>query len=191
MTALILAPVVAQNRRDPRLLVFFGVFWMGCIELWRTIANTDVAFWDIAILLAVLGIGLPFFFIPTTAIVLGSVEESEMDSAAGLMNFLRTLAGPAATSIVTTVWSNGTTHNHAELVESLDRDGSARTVMEHGGMTPGAVNGTLDYVLTIQSGMLATNQVMMAVAVMFIVSSAFIWLAPKPTRTIEPGAGGY
>jgi DHA2 family multidrug resistance protein len=191
VTALFVAPIVASSKRDPRLLVFGGVFWMGCVTLWRTVANTDMAFWDIAIPLAVMGLALPFFFIPTTGIALGSVEESEMDSAAGLMNFLRTLAGAAATSIVTTVWANQTTRNHAELVGALDRDGSARTMMGQGGMTPDAVNGSLDYLLTIQSGMLSTNQVMTGIAVMFIVSSAIIWLAPKPTRVIEPGTGGH
>lgn len=191
VTALFVAPIVAASRRDPRLLVFGGVLWMGLVTLWRTIANTDMAFWDIAIPLAVMGFALPFFFIPTTSIALGSVEEREMDSAAGLMNFLRTLAGAAATSIVTTVWANGTTRNHAELAGSIDRDGSARAVMEGGGMTPDAASQALDYLLTVQSGMLSTNQVMTGIAAMFIVASAIIWLAPKPVRTIEPGAGGH
>jgi DHA2 family multidrug resistance protein len=191
VTALVVAPMVAQSRRDPRLLVFAGVFWMGAVTLWRTIASTDMAFWDIAIPLAVMGFALPFFFIPTTTIALGSVDEREMDSAAGLMAFLRTLSGAAATSIVTTVWANGTTRNHAELVGMIDADGSARRAMEYGGMTPDAINGSLDYLLTIQSGMLSTNQVMTGIAIMFIVASAIIWLAPKPTRTIEPGAGGH
>jgi DHA2 family multidrug resistance protein len=191
VTALFVAPLVASSKRDPRLLVFLGVLWMGLVTLWRTIANTDMAFWDIAIALAVMGFALPFFFIPTTTIALGSVEEREMDSAAGLMNFLRTLSGAAATSIVTTVWANQTTRNHAELVGVVDQDRSVRTMMEHGGMTPDAINQAIDYLITTQSGMLSTNQVMTGIALMFIVAASIIWLAPKPTRTIEPGAGGH
>lgn len=45
--------------------------------------------------------------------------------------------------------------------------------------------------ITSQSGMLSTNQVMIGIAVMFIIAAAIIWLAPKPTRAIEPGAGGH
>lgn len=98
--------MVASSKRDPRLLVFGGVLWMGLVTLWRTIANSGMAFWDIAIPLAVMGFALPVFFIPTTSISLGSVDEKERDSAACLMNFLRRLLGAFATSVVTTVWAN-------------------------------------------------------------------------------------
>jgi DHA2 family multidrug resistance protein len=92
------------SKRDPRLLVFFGVLWMGLVALWRTTADTDMAFWDGAIPMTVMGFALRHFFIPTTPIVLGSMEEREMDSAAGPTNFLRVLSGAAATSVVTTIW---------------------------------------------------------------------------------------
>ena len=98
-----------MGRTDPRRLVFFGVLWMGGVTLWRSIATTDMGFWDVATPLVVMGFGLPFFFIPTTGLALSSVDEHEMDSAAGLMNFLRTLSGAFATSLVTTVWDNKTT----------------------------------------------------------------------------------
>jgi DHA2 family multidrug resistance protein len=93
-------------------------------------------------------IALPLFFIPTTGIVLGSVEARERDSATGLMNFLRTLSGAFATSVV-------------------------------------------DYLIISQGGMRSTNQVMTGIAVMFFIAAAIIWLAPIPTRSIEPGAGGH
>lgn len=191
VTALLVAPLVANSKRDPRALVFFGVLWMGLVTLWRTIANSDMAFWDIAIPLAVMGFALPFFFIPTTGIALGCVEEREMDSAAGLMNFLRTLSGAFATSVVTTVWSNQTTRNHAELVGLTDRDGSVHDMLIQSGAPTDAANQAVDYLLTSQSGMLSTNQVMTGIAVMFFIAAAIIWIAPKPTRTIEPGAGGH
>ena len=191
VTALIVAPIVASSKRDPRVLVFFGVLWMGVVTLWRTIANSDMAFWDIAIPLAVMGFALPFFFIPTTAIALGSVEEHEMDSAAGLMNFLRTLSGAFATSVITTIWANQTTRNHAELVGLADRDGSVRQMLSQSGAPPEVSNQVIDYLVTSQSGMLSTNQVMTGIAVMFIIAAFVIWIAPKPTRTIEPGTGGH
>jgi hypothetical protein len=49
----------------------------------------------------------PFFFVPVTTLALASVEEHEMAGAAGLMNFLRTLAGAVATSVVTTTSQAG------------------------------------------------------------------------------------
>lgn len=193
VTAFFIAPMVAQaaSKLDPRKLVFAGVVWMGLVTLWRAVATTDMGFWDISIPLVVLGFGLPFFFIPTTGLALASVEEREMDSAAGLMNFLRTLSGAFATSLVTTVWDNRITYNHAELVGLADRDQSVRTLLDQAGMAADAVNQAVDYLIVEQSVMLATNQMMVAIGIAFLFAASVIWLAPKPTRVVEPGAGGH
>lgn len=193
VTAFIVAPLVVQaaSKLDPRKLVFGGVIWMGLVTLWRTVATTDMGFWDISIPLVVMGFALPFFFIPTTGLALSSVDEREMDSAAGLMNFLRTLSGAFATSLVTTAWDNKITYNHAELVGISDSDQGIRTMLEKAGMAADAVNQAIDYLITSQSVMLATNQMMMAIGVVFILAASVIWLAPKPTRVVEPGAGGH
>jgi MFS transporter, DHA2 family, multidrug resistance protein len=191
VTALLVAPFVATSKQDPRRLVFFGVIWLGLSTLWRTVANTDMGFWDISIPLMVMGLGMPFFFIPSTGLALASVDESEMDSAAGLMNFLRTLSGAIATSLVTTVWADQATRNHAELVGLVDRDQSVRTLLGQSGMTPDAVNQSLDYLVSSQSIMLSTNQIMTVIGLIFVAAATIIWLAPKPTRVVEPGAGGH
>lgn len=191
VTAFFVAPLVASSRKDPRLLVFIGVIWLGLATLWRSIANTDMGFWDVALPLMVMGFALPFFFIPSTGLALGSVEEGEMDSAAGLMNFLRTLSGALATSLVTTVWSDQATRNHAELVGLADRDHSLQQQMLASGATPDAAHQVLDYLVTSQSVMLSTNLIMRVIGVLFILAAAVIWLAPKPARAIEPGAGGH
>jgi len=193
VTAFLIAPLVAQQaaRLDPRKLVFFGVLWMGFDTLWRSVATTDMGFWDIALPLVVLGFALPFFFIPTTALALASVEEREMDSAAGLMNFLRTLSGAFATSLVTTVWDNRITLNHVELVGLADADGSVARLLEQSGLAADGVVQVVDYLVTSQSVMLATNQMMLGIGIAFLFAASVIWLAPKPQRVVEPGSGGH
>ena len=171
--------------------MFWGVVWMGVVSFWRTIANTDMAFWDVSIPLLVLGFALPCFFIPTTTLALASVEEREMDSAAGLMNFLRTLSGAFATSLVTTVWDNRITYNHAELVGLTDSDGSVREMLTHSGMPVDAVNQAIDGLIVGQSSMLATNQMMIGIGIAFVIAASVIWLAPRPSRVVEAGAGGH
>jgi MFS transporter, DHA2 family, multidrug resistance protein len=193
VTAIFLAPLVAQaaHRFDPRKLVFGGVITLGLVTLWRTVATTDMGFWDIAIPLMFIGLAMPFFFIPTTGLALASVREQEMDSAAGLMNFLRTLSGAFATSLVTTVWSNRITGNHAELVGLADSDQSVRLLLGQSGAAPDAVNEVIDYLVTGQSVMLATNQLMLVIGIAFIIAACVIWLAPKPTRVVDPSAGWH
>lgn len=193
VSGFILAPMVANaaNKFDQRLLVFIGIMGMGVVTLWRSFSNTDMAFWDVAIPLFVMGAMVPFFFIPTTTLALAAVEDQEMDSAAGLMNFLRTLSGAFATSIVTTTWANQTTRNHAELVGQMDPHGSVFNQLSQSGMPVDSTLQTMDLILSGQSVMLSTNQIMTALAAIFTFAAMIIWLAPKPTKIIEPGTGGH
>lgn len=64
-------------------------------------------------------------------------------------------------------------------------------MLSQSGAPTDVANQAVDHMITSQSGMLSTNQVMIGIAVMFIIAAAIIWLAPKPTRAIEPGAGGH
>lgn len=190
--AVLVAPLAAglSAKVDPRRLVFGGVVLMGLVTLWRTGATTDMDYWSISIPLMVMGLGLPFFFIPLTGLAMGSVDESEMANAAGLMNFLRTLSGAFATSLVTTVWDDDITRQHAELVGVADADHSVQRFLESTGMSPDAVLQNLDGLITGQSVMLATNQIFWLVGIAFLVAASVIWLAPKPTRQVDPAAAG-
>lgn len=191
--ALMVAPLAAgwSAKVDPRRLIFMGVVWLGIITFWRAFSTTDMGYWSIAVPLMFMGWGLPFFFIPTTGLALASVEPREMDNAAGLMNFLRTLSGAAAVSVVNTEWENATTRHHAELVGLTDRTGEVLQGLQASGMPPEAALRALDGIVTGQSVMLATNQIMLAIAVCFVFAACVIWLAPKPQRVVGPGAGGH
>jgi DHA2 family multidrug resistance protein len=147
-----------------------------------------MTYWDVAMPLMLLGLGMPFFFIPSTAAALGSVDEAETNSAAGLMNFMRTLAGAIATSIVTTYWEDEITRNRAELVGVIDPAQVIYNQLIGQGMTDDQVLVVLERMVTEQSVMLATNELMLVVALMLIASAFFIWLVPKPTRSIDPSA---
>jgi MFS transporter, DHA2 family, multidrug resistance protein len=184
IAGLMVAPFVAKaaTTTDARKLVFVGVLWLGLMTFWRGIANTDMAFIDVMLPLFFMGFGLPFFFIPSMGLSLSSVNKNEMDSAAGLLNFVRTLAGAFATSFVSTAWSNKTIENHAELVAITDSDNSIRISMEQSGMSTDLINQTINSMLDKQSVMLATNQVMITLSVVFVFAAFIIWAAPKPIK---------
>lgn len=191
--AVLVAPLAAglSAKVDPRRLVFGGVLWLGIITLWRSVADTGMDYWQIALPLMVMGLGLPFFFVPLTGLALASVDEPEMASAAGLMNFLRTVSGAFATSLVNTAWEDQTTRNHTELVGLSDGDGSLLALIQQGGQAADGALQSLDQLINAQSVMLATNQLMLATGVAFIIAAFAIWLAPKPTRQVDPAAGGH
>src|SRR5262249_45468935 len=139
--AVLMAPVAGllmAKKLDARAVIFSGLAWITFVMFLRTALTNDVTYWQIATPLILMGIGLPLFFVPLTALSLGSVEENETASAAGLQNFLRTLSGAVATSLVTTLWEDKTTYMHAELSGLSDRYGDWTQSMIAAGTSPEA-----------------------------------------------------
>ena len=191
--AVLAAPAAGMlmGKTDPRRLVFFGLMWLGGVTLVRGFLNTDATYWQISAPLIFMGIGLPFFFVPVTALALGNVEEHEMAAGAGLQNFLRTLSGAVATSVVQTVWENKGNEYHAQLVGDVDRMGETAATLAAGGMGPDQQRQVLDNLLTSQSVMLATNKIMLIVALICCAAAFLIWLAPRPARSVDMTQAGH
>jgi len=192
-TAVLMAPIAGMmmaRKLDPRRIVFFGLMWIAAVMLLRTYVTMDVTYWQIAVPLILMGFGLPLFFVPLTALSLGSVEEHETASGAGLQNFLRTMSGAITTSLVTTAWDDKTVAAHAELAGVADRSGDTLRTLAASGMSQDAAVSQLNNLVQSQSVMIATNQLMFVVAVAFAVAACAIWLAPRPSRAIDPASAG-
>ena len=185
--AVLAAPLAANLsvKVDSRVLVFLGVLWLGVLTLMRTDATTDMTAWQVSSLLLFQGLGLPFFFMPLTGLALSSVDEPETASAAGLMNFCRTVSGAFATSLVQTAWENQTSRNHEELAGLVDRSGDTMRMLNESGLPVEQARGMLEHVVQGQSVMLATNQVFLWAGLAFVLAATAIWFAPKPTRVAD------
>ncbi|WP_443969912.1 DHA2 family efflux MFS transporter permease subunit [Sphingobium sp. CR28] len=191
VAAVIMAPIVARlmGKVDPRALVFFGVSWLGFTSLLRVFwwqSGSD--FWTLALPQLIQGAGMPFFFIPVTTLALGAVAEEETASAAGVMNFLRTMAGAVAVAIASTYWYDGAQQKRAALSGVLN--GAQNTVdqLTARGFSPEQARLMVSQLVDQESVALATNSTFMTMAVIFIVSAFIIWLAPRPQRAVSPGA---
>jgi MFS transporter, DHA2 family, multidrug resistance protein len=191
--AVVAAPIAGLllAKLDPRKLIFFGLLWIALITWLRSSVTDDVTYWQISIPLMLMGLGLPFFFVPLTALSLGSVNPEETASAAGLQNFLRTLSGAFGTSVVQTVWEDKTTANHEELAGLTDRQGEAMATLEASGMSHDQALQYLNHMVDGQAVTIATNQVMSIVALCFAIAAAIIWLAPKPKRAVSMTEAGH
>ncbi len=185
--AVMAAPFAARlsAKIDPRLLVAAGLSWLGFVALLRSQAVTEMTFGQIAPLLLLQGVGLPFFFVPLSTLALSSVDAKDTASAAGLMNFARTVCGAFAVSIVNTAWENGASREHASLSGLLN--GAQATIERLGqsGMSVSQSTGMVDQLVQTQSVMLSTNTVFMAMAALFAVAALAIWIAPKPARLVD------
>jgi hypothetical protein len=78
---------------------------------------------------------MPFFFVPLTTLALGAVNQNEVASAAGLMNFLRTMSGAVATAIGVTMWENGAQTTRDTLTGVLNGTGSTMQSLQSRGFS--------------------------------------------------------
>ena len=176
---------------DQRKLICAGLSWLAFTMVLRADATTDMTYWQISIPLFLMGAGMPFFFVPLTTLALGSVEEHETASAAGMQNFLRTLSGAVATSLVTTYWDDQAQIMHAELVGLSDRNNETVDALTRIGLSFDAALQQLDHMILGQSVMIATNQLMALTTIIFAAAAALIWLAPKATRKVDMSKAGH
>ncbi|MDI1295597.1 MAG: DHA2 family efflux MFS transporter permease subunit, partial [bacterium] len=121
IAALSVAPVAARamGKVDPRILISASVAWLGVMSLVRTQWTSGSDFWTLAAPQFIQGFAMPFFMIPLTTLTLGSVRPDETASAAGLQNFLRTMAIAIATSLVLTGWGDAQRVSRNELASVL------------------------------------------------------------------------
>ena len=187
--AIFSAPIVAQSmaRTDPRRILFIGVSWLAFTTLMRSHGESQMTFWQISMWLFVAGAAMPMFFLPVTTIALGAVEPEETADASGLLNFIRTIAGAAATSVVNTVWENNATSNHADLASSMP---SAQATVDSLAPSIGAAQAldTVNNLVSQQAVMLATNQLFLACAAVFAIAAALVWITPRPSREVDTSA---
>ncbi|MFD1612721.1 DHA2 family efflux MFS transporter permease subunit [Sphingomonas tabacisoli] len=190
VAAVMVAPVVAKlsTRMDERLLVSFGILWLGATSLIRVFWWTsDADFWTLALPQMIQGIGMPFFFIPLTTLALGAVGEEETAAAAGVMNFLRTMSGAIGTAIVTTLWYDGAQSIRGQLSGVLNGAQQTMNGLQAHGYSAEQSRQVVSQLVDGQSTALATGSVFVIAAIVFAAGAAIVWLAPRPKHAVAAG----
>ena len=192
VAAVFMAPVAAilSQKMDPRLLVSGGILWLAATSLTRVLWWTSGAdFWTLALPQLIQGAGMPFFFVPLTTLALGAGEEHEVASAAGVMNFLRTMSGAVATAVGVTLWENGAQRARDTLTGTLNgAQGAMATLQAHGF----GVEQSRQYVSQLvesQANAVSTVNLFELFAAVFVAAATIIWLAPRPKHAVSPGQG--
>jgi len=185
--AVLTAPLVgkAVEKVDARLVVSLGIVGLGLISVWRMGFTSDVTFLQMAWPTLLTGPFMVMFFVPVTGLAMASVEHDEQANAAGLSNFMRTLAGAFATSLVQTGWSNATRDNQTELAGVLHFGQALVDWMTSLGASRDQATELLTHLVEGQSVMLATLNMFAIIAICFGFAATLIWLAPKPRGPID------
>lgn len=189
IAALSVAPIVPRlmGRVDVRLMLSGSVAWLGIMALVRTHWTSGADFWTLAMPQFVQGFAMPFFMIPLTTLTLGSVDPDETASAAGLQNFLRTMAIAIATSLVLTGWGDAQRVSRNELASVLHPD-TVQADLAARGFSPEQARGIISNLVDQQSLAVAVDYVFFVAAAVSFLAAAIVWLAPRPTGTVDMSA---
>ncbi|OYX65133.1 MAG: MFS transporter [Sphingomonadales bacterium 32-64-17] len=189
--AVVSSPLVgkATEKFDPRLVISIGILGLSAVNLWRTTFTPDVTFLQMAWPTLLTGPFMVMFFVPITGLAISTVEPHEQATASGISNFMRTMAGAFATSIVQTIWSDATRSNQSEIVGAMTNGSDAIDTFVATGQSAEGAAASLARLVESQSVMLATLDVFWIVAACFGFAAALIWLAPRPKGPIDTSAG--
>jgi DHA2 family multidrug resistance protein len=186
LLALIAAPIVGRNmsRLNLRLAASFAFCVFGGAVFWTSTLNEQASFGQFATPRFLQGLGLAFFFLPLNQILLAGVPPSDLASASGLSNFVRTMAGSIATAVTVWTWNRRTDYHHTVLSEHVRNSASGWTQYQ-ADLSARGITGTdafqyVDRIIGDQAATLAVNDVFFALGCMFIVWIPFVWLARPP-----------
>ncbi|MEJ5977722.1 DHA2 family efflux MFS transporter permease subunit [Novosphingobium sp. PS1R-30] len=175
---------------DPRMMISLAIVWMALTTLMRTQWDSSADFWTLAMPQILQGLAMSFFMIPLTSVSLAAVKPEEVPSAAGLQNFLRTMAIAVSTSLALTTWGNEQRVARSELVSKIQPDDTVRA-LQSSGMSAEQGRQTISNLVESEAIMLSVNHLFWITAMVLFFAAALVWLSPKPKRAVGPGAGGH
>jgi DHA2 family multidrug resistance protein len=186
--ALVAAPIVGRNmnRLNLRLAASFAFCVFGFAIFWAATLNSTASFSQFAAPRFLQGLGIAFFFLPLNQIMLSGIPPSDLASASGLSNFVRTMSGSIATAMTVFMWNRRTDYHHAVLSEHIANSAGAWTqyqaqLADHGITGTGAFQ-YVDQVVTNQAMTLGVNDVFHVLGWMYLLLIPFIWLAKPPFK---------
>ena len=186
MAALFTAPLAGflLSRVDVRLMISGAVAWIGIMSLWRAHWTSGVDFYTMAIPQFVQGFALPFFFIPLTTLTLGSVRPEETASAAGLQNFVRTMATAIATSLVLTSWGDSQRVSRSDMANVLQPD-QTQSMLSSMGFSAEQARQTISNIVEQEAIVMAVDHVFFLSALILFAAAVIVWIAPKPRANVD------
>jgi DHA2 family multidrug resistance protein len=186
MAALFTAPVAGflLSRVDVRLMISGAVAWIGIMSLVRAHWTSGVDFDTMIIPQFVQGFALPFFFIPLTTLTLGSVLPSETASAAGLQNFVRTMATAIATSLVLTSWGDAQRVSRNDMASVLQPE-QTQSLLSSIGFSAEQARQTISNIVEQEAIVMAVDHVFFLSAMILFAAAVVVWIAPKPRANVD------
>ena len=197
IVALFLAPLIGRNihRLNLRAVPTLAFCIFATSLYWVSTLTEGASFGQLALPRFIQGMGLALFFLPLNQIVMSGVSANELASAAGLSNFLRTIAGSISTAICIFVWNDRTEHHIGNLMQHVSPDAPA-TAAYQAQLAAQGIQGTpalgaIDRVLASQASTLGANDIFFMLCLLYLLMIPFLWLARPPFGAAGTGGGGH
>ena len=194
LVALVMAPFIGRNlhRINLRLAPTISFIIMMCMMYWFATQTDQSSFGQIALPRFIMGFGLPLFFLPLNQIIMAGLPPSEIASAAGLSNFVRTFAGSIATAVCVFLWNDRAEHHYATMTEHITPDSVAwatyQAQLAQQGITGDAALAATSRVINTQALTMGANDIFLGIGLLFVILIPVVWLARPPFRAV--GTGG-
>jgi MFS transporter, DHA2 family, multidrug resistance protein len=177
------------TRFDLRLLTSGAFVVMGATCFLRSNFYIGIDFEHVALVQLLQGLGVAFFFMPVTTILLSDLQPHEIAAGGGLATFLRTMGASFAASLTTFLWQHRGIVHHAHLTEQITPyNPDVQQAIAQTGDSQAAV-AVLNQTITLQGLQISFNEVFHMLGWIFLSLIVVIWMA-KPPFAAKAGAGG-
>jgi DHA2 family multidrug resistance protein len=197
IVALFLAPLIGKNihRINLRAAPTFAFCVFATSLYWVSTLNDQASFGQLALPRLLQGVGLALFFLPLNQIVMSGVSPNELALAAGLSNFLRTIAGSISTAVCIWMWNDRTDFHHGVLIEHITNDAvpniAYQAQLAEQGLPAGLNFAYIERIIGQQASTLGANDVFYMLSILYIVMIPFLWFAKPPFGAAGAAPGGH
>ncbi|WP_424811012.1 DHA2 family efflux MFS transporter permease subunit [Roseococcus sp. YIM B11640] len=197
----IAAPIVGQmaQRMDVRVVLAMGL-GITSYALWLTAGLTTLSgFWELALPLALRGVGTMMVMVPVNQVALGTLPPARIKNASGLYNLMRNLGGAVGLAMINTLVTDRGAAHRLHLAEQVSSGRVAATQWYDNlanALTPrlGEAQASIAALRRIaqmveqQAMVLAYNDVLIVMSLLFAGAIPLVLLLSKPQAA--PGGGG-
>ena len=172
------------DRLDPRLWVSFGFIILAISAHWFSLFDSSTSFSALLPPRLLMGLAIPFFFIPLNQIYLADLPIAKVASASGLSNFFGTIGASITTAVSVTLWQHGSRLHHAVLAEHISPNQPATTQfighLGHSGLSHMQILGLINQLIVRESFTLSVNHLFFGFSVLFVLLIPLLWLSRPP-----------
>ncbi len=185
LAPIVLMPLIGQKLQqwDPRPTLTIGlVFWAAALYL-QAASSTESTDRYMAMTRLMMGIAMPFAWMPLMMVTLVGLPPEKVASATGLFNFFRMLASSLGTAVGMTLWDQRTIFHRSRLAETLSPEDphyrEAMALLEGRLPEPAAALAALDRAVTVQARTLALDDIFYLCMGLSLVIALAAWALPS------------